>query len=420
MTRTSRVKLVALAALALLLTVPHMALAKLKLPDASAEIAKFTGLQFTPTELVGLFLFFDTTLSEPAGQSCASCHFPGAGFDDPDNDLPVSEGVIPGLFGTRNAPTMPYVAFLPDFGPNPNPFSLTGFQGGFFWDGRAATVADQAKQPFLNPVEMNNANKDEVVQKVSKTFYAGLFEDIWGVGVFDNTETAYDKIAESIAAFEKCQMLRQFNSKYDLFLAGKAKLTPLEEEGRLLFTTNFLNNPDPANTPQANCTFCHAIPNDNSAPHLFTDNDYHNIGVPPLTPATTQDIGLGGRTDIAPPAGGSFNGLFKTPTLRNIALSGPYGHNGFFTSLKEIVHFYNTRDVPEAGWPGPDVPDPITLAPTFLMGNLGLSDNQENAIVAFLETLTDRGLKSLDRLAKHVDNMRHQDEQQNKGSGKGK
>ena len=141
----------------------------------------------TPIQELGRELYFDENLSEPAGQSCASCHEPDFGFVDPDKGKPVSEGVIPGLFGGRNSPASAYAMYAP----------IRYFDGdeglwigGQFWDSRATgdvlgdPLADQALGPFLNPVEMANTSKAQVIADVAASDYAALFEEVWGPGLW--------------------------------------------------------------------------------------------------------------------------------------------------------------------------------------------------------------------------------------------
>jgi cytochrome c peroxidase len=185
------------------------------------------------------------------------------------------------------------------------------------------------------------------------------------------TDAAYNAIADSIAAYESSKMVNPFDSKYDRFLKGIDTFTPLELEGLRLFEGKAL------------CSQCH--PSGANSP--FTDFSYDNIGIPknPNNPvyATNPsfvDLGLGARL------GPAENGKFKVSSLRNIAISPPYGHNGYFKSLAEVVHFYNTRDV-DPKWPKPEVTENLN---TDELGNLGLTPAEENALVAFLKTLTDR------------------------------
>jgi len=333
-------------------------------------------LALTPQEQLGKLIYFDDNLSDPAGQACASCHHPDAGFADPDRNLPVSEGVIPGRFGNRNSPSAAYAVFFPEFS------YTTEAIGGQFWDGRAANLTEQAKGPFLNPVEMNNPDKAAVINKIKAAPYASLFEEVYGPGALDDVETAYHQMAGAIAAFEGTDELNRFTSKFDYVQAGLASLTQQERRGQMLFNG------------RANCSACHIAGmmgmggmGGGGGPVLFTDFRYHNLGLPrnqeyPFTLFDPEvvDLGLGGVLNIA-----GENGKFKTPHLRNIALTPPYMHNGVLETLKDVVHFYNTRDIPGL-WPAPEVPENVN---TTLLGNLGLSDADENDIVAFMLTLTD-------------------------------
>jgi cytochrome c peroxidase len=340
-----------------------------------------------PIELkqsLGSRLFFDTNLSTPPGQACASCHDPAAGFADPDSNVPVSQGVHIDRFGNRNTPTIAYAGFSPEFQGDQD----QGFVGGQFLDGRSANLVEQAKQPFLNPVEMANPDKLTVIQAVRNSDYANLFEQVYGAGSLDNTEAAFDQIADAIAAFENSDEVSPFTSKFDAFLAGQVALTAQETRGLNVFQGI------------GQCADCHLLP-------LFTDHTYSNLGVPrnPDNPFYDQppefnpdgaafvDLGLAANPRVLLP---SENGKFKVPTLRNVAITPPYMHNGVFQTLEEVVNFYNTRDVlPQcdpAGipgmncWPAPEVADNVD---TLRMGNLGLSSQEVADVVAFLQTLTD-------------------------------
>lgn len=375
-------------------------------------------LQAGDLEDLGEALYFDVNLSEPSGQSCASCHDPSFGFADPDSNLPVSEGVIPGLFGGRNSPSAAYAMYSPiRYLDETNGLWI----GGQFWDSRATgevlgdPLADQALGPFLNPVEMANTSKEQVVNAVAVSSYAELFEEVWGPDSLNYVEVAYDQIAWSIAAFERTASFAPFNSKYDAYLAacidaggdkdqcaqgkgqfgnkiGKQIFTKKERQGMKLFMGD------------AMCAACHVVEwteaaadvvvpgysPDGTVPPLFTDFTYDNLGVPKSTEypisGANIDFGLGhvvGDTDE--------DGKFKVMTLRNIELTAPYAHNGLFKTLKEITHFYNTRDVPGAlpngeSWPPPEYPATVNFNE---LGDLGLNDAQEDAIVEFMKTLTD-------------------------------
>ena len=309
------------------------------------------------------------------------CHDPAAGWADPDKSSPTSAGNIPGLFGNRNSPSDAYASFSPDFHFDA---ATTSYVGGQFWDGRAMNETEQAKGPILNPLEMNGANKQSVLDAIRTGPYADLFMNVWGANVFENTETAYDDLAASIAEYEKTSEVNSFSSKYDDVLRGTATLTDQEMRGFDLFNG------------KANCDNCHTSSADPaSGKVLFTDFSYDNLGVPKnpenkfysldvkYNPAGVNfiDLGLGGQLKIA-----SENGKFKVPSLRNIALTAPYMHNGYFMTLTDVVRFYNTRDVASAGWPAPEVAENVNKQD---LGNLNLTDSEIEDIVAFLNTLSD-------------------------------
>ena len=337
----------------------------------------------TPKQVVGKKLFFDANLSEPAGQSCASCHDPAFGFADPDQNMPTSQGIHRDRFGDRNTPTAAYAAFSPDFHYN----EIEGlFVGGQFVDGRAATLKDQAKGPFLNILEMANPDKATVVSKVANSSYATLFQQVYGFDAFFNIETAYDNIADAIADFEKTSFFSPFSSKYDTYLAGKATFNDLELLGLKVFEDE----------KKGNCAACHPSQPSNGIPPLFTDFTYDNLGVPrnennPFLHLPShfnkngrnhKDLGLGGATHVNNSA---QYGKFKVPTLRNIALTAPYMHNGVFKTLEEVVEFYNTRDI-DPKWSAPEVADNVNREE---LGNLKLTQEEINALVIFMTTLTD-------------------------------
>lgn len=379
----------------------------------------------TPMEQLGANLYFDEKLSQPTGQSCASCHDPDFGFVDPDAELPVSEGVLPSKFGNRNSPSASYAMYAPIFHYDKKEGLWIGGQ---FWDGRATgevlgdPLADQALGPFLNPVEMANSSKELVVRDVKNSSYADLFEEVWP-GSLDDTEVAYDNIALSIAAFERTALFAPFTSKYDQYLqlclaAGGKKdacaqgkgpkaegvaeghFTPEEWRGFQLFMGSNNNDGVLRNNEGAMCAACHiaewtvaadnvVVPDwspDGSVPPVFSDFTFDNLGVPknveyPLSATSPPDLGLG-------PISGDpdDNGKFKVMSLRNIGVTAPYAHNGLFKTLKEITHFYNTRDVDGAGWAEPEYPATVNGDE---LGDLGLSDADEDAIVSFMMTLSD-------------------------------
>jgi len=350
----------------------------------------------TAQEQLGKLLFFDARLSQPGGQSCATCHNPTTAFADPLGNPatghPTSAGVVHGRFGSRNAQSTSYAVFSPPlhFDPTMRPGIMEGmYVGGLFWDGRANTPADQVKEPFLNPLEMNNPDEAAVVAQVAQAPYVGLFRDVYGPNSLEDAETAYDNIADAISAYERTSEMNPFTSKFDYHLVGQAELTEAEARGYALFTS------------KAKCMNCHtATPQMPEGRVLFTNFGYQNTGVPknPDNPFYTQspshnpnggdfvDLGLGAV--VKDP---KQDGKFKIPSLRNVAKTAPYMHNGYFRALREIVRFNNTRDV-DPSWPAPEVAANVhrhspPMAGTF--GRLGLSDQEIDDIVAFLDTLTD-------------------------------
>jgi cytochrome c peroxidase len=356
-------------------------------------------------EELGKFLFFDTNLSTPPGQSCAACHAPATGFTGPDSavnaGMAVYAGAIHTRFGNRKPPSAAYggdspvLYFDEDEGL---------WIGGMFWDGRATgwvlgdPLAEQAQGPFLNPLEQNNPNAKFVVDRVAQSSYAYLFEQAWGLGSLNRKDVlgTYEQIARSIAAYERSAEVNPFSSKFDYYLKGQATLTAQEADGLALFEG------------KAMCSACHlSAPGPNGEPPLFTDFTYDNIGLPknPMNPfyyappsvnpdrGQWIDPGLGGFLKAAgypPEVYEPEWGKQKVPTLRNVD-KRPYpefvkafGHNGFFKSLEAIVSFYNTRDV--GMWPPPEVAENVN---TDELGNLGLTAEEEAALVAFMKTLTD-------------------------------
>ena len=356
-------------------------LAQKMVTDGSAFRAPPEGRPLTPKQELGKKLFFDKNLSTPVGQACADCHAPEKGFADPNPDVPVSQGVHKDRFGNRNDLPAAYAAFSPKFHYDPNEGL---YVGGQFWDGRAADLAEQAKGPFVNPLEMANPNEQAVIDKVRKSEYANLFKEIFGQGAFKDPNRAYDLVAEAIAAYEQSAELNRFSSKYDLYLKGKVALTEQEQRGLALFDDE----------KKGNCAACHpSKPGPDGEPPLFTDFTYDNLGVPKnpenpfyylpeqLNPDGVDfvDLGLGGVLNKP-----SENGKFKVPSLRNTAITGPYLHNGIFKNLRQVVVFYNNRDV--GPWPAPEVAANVNRDE---LGNLGLTEREIDDIVAFLLTLTD-------------------------------
>ncbi len=335
---------------------------------------------------VGRLIFFDASLSEPGGQSCATCHAPEKAFTDP-RGTDTSEGVIAGLFGARNAPTAAYAAFAPPFHWD----ATEGlYVGGQFLDGRAGTLKDQAQGPPLNPIEMHNADRDAYVAKVAAAPYATRLKTLHGADLFTDGARAFDAIAQAVAAFERTAEVSPFTSKYDAYLRGATVLTAPERRGLALFEG------------RAGCAACHPSTSDDpKVGPLFTDFTYDNLGVPrnaanpfygmpaSVNPAGAAfvDVGLAGNPQVIAEGRAAANrGKFKVPTLRNVARTAPYFHNGVFPTLKEVVAFYNRRDAEPARFGAPEVPENVNRTE---LGNLGLSEAEEDDLVAFLHTLSD-------------------------------
>lgn len=397
-------------------------------------------IKITKVEL-GEMIFFDTTLSQNRNQSCASCHDPSTGWTGPTTHFNATgaayEGSVKNRFSNRKPPTAAYASFNPVLHIIPQADNLV--VGGNFWDGRATgeklgtPVADQAQGPFLNPLEHALPNSACVVHRVCTGVYAEQFKQHWPdscniswpgtIEAFctNDNETftvdadiqaqinkAYDEIALTIAEFESSNKLNSFTSKYDYYLSGKVKLTAQELQGLELFNNKGM------------CAACHpSTSSDSEVPPLFTDFTFDNLGFPrnPENPFYTQhqfnsegmqwiDYGLGTFLASRPEwkhLAEENLGKHKVPTLRNVdkrpnpEFTKAFGHNGYFKSLKEIVHFYNTRDSlerckngstgeKENCWPAPEVSVNIN---TSELGDLKLTEAEEDAIVAFMKTLSD-------------------------------
>ena len=318
-------------------------------------------------EKLGMRLYNDKNLSFNGTQSCRNCHHHFSGFADITNHLhPYTNFVSTGADGVskggRNAPSAAYAGFSPILE------EINGeWVGGMFWDGRATgwtlgdPLAEQAQGPPTNPVEMKMPSEQAVIDVIKVSDYVNLWIRVFGKGSLDDVDAAYDKFGEAIAAYERSTDITKFTSKFD---TAATDFTAAEQAGQLLF--------------EANCAKCHSM--DETAfkapAPLFTNYEYANIGVPanPGIPSASADVGLGAVV------GKSQNGKFKIPTLRNIALSAPYSHNGYFPTLMEMLQFINSRE----GFT-PEVSDNLS----FDVGSLGLSDQELEDIQAFLLTLTD-------------------------------
>ena len=297
-------------------------------------------------------------------------------------------------FGNRNTPSIAYAAQTPVFSKD-----REGYLGGFFLDGRAATLADQALEPFINPIEMALPDHDALVEKVlANPNYVSLINEISGNAYTANHEQVLLIIKSALDRFQRSSIFSTFDSKYDRHLQGEEELTAQEERGRSLFFSQL-----------ANCSSCHLLNTANvTSNEVFTNYRYHNIGVPENTDARAlaaksvqfPDLGLFEHPDINDE---SKRGKFKVPSLRNVAVTAPYMHNGVFKNLKTAVHFYNqfivnnqsTRTNPETKkqWRPPEVGENISR--DLLRQGQPMDEQRVDAIVAFLKTLTDKRYETL-------------------------
>jgi cytochrome c peroxidase len=266
-------------------------------------------------------------------------------------------------------------------------------------------LAEQALGPFLNPLEQNNADATAVCDIVAQSSYSALFESVWGAGSLnctDGVDETYDRIGISIAAYERSAEVSPYTSKYDDYLSGATDLTEEELAGLALFDGI------------AGCASCHSSEIDSEIGHpTFSHFGYANLGLPrnennPFY-MMPEEWNSDGEAWIDPGLGGALQnmgydaevyasewGKHRVPTLRNVdRRPGPgftkaFGHNGYFKSIDEFVHYLNTRDVPGEGWLGMPWPGAeVTENMTDQVGDLGLTTDEEALLVAFLQTLSD-------------------------------
>jgi cytochrome c peroxidase len=284
------------------------------------------------TIALGRKLFYDPRLSKDNTVSCASCHNPNLGFSDGRR---IAQG-IGGLLGMRNTPTLLNAAYSP-------------IQ---FWDGRAASLEAQSAFPIANPLEMNQPHEVSVSKIGKDLAYKAEFAQAFGPG-----RVTLGIIQKSLASFERT--LLSGNSPFDQYQYGgnKQALTPAAIHGLAIFT-------DPK---RGNCAVCHTI---DTRYALFTDGKFHNTGAGVNGAGDFTDVGRFGQTKLE-----ADKGEFKTPTLRNVALTAPYMHDGSLKTLKDVVDFYAGGGNSN---PGLDKE----------MKSLNLSAQDRADLVTFLESLT--------------------------------
>jgi cytochrome c peroxidase len=355
---------------------------------------------FEGRSAIGRKIFFDPAFSEPAGTSCAACHDPDHGYSGVNgSERGVARGSRPGHFARRTAPSTMYLRFVPRFRIEWDDESdLPEGHGGFFWDGRASSLAELVRQPLLNPDEMANPSLDAIAQKLAKAPYAreiaAEFE-----GAFATTESALEALGFCLEAFLTSRALSPFSSRYDDYVRGEGQLSPLELRGLALFK----------DSEKGACNSCHHLDDTSTEVErsLFTDFGYDSVAAPRnaklALPAGSFDLGLCERHDARLHTDDPwYCGAFRTPSLRNVALRPSFFHNGTFSSLREVVRFYAVRgSTPEAAYPHAaldDLPAQYwqyvnTTTPPYnrQKGDAAALDDAEiDAIVAFLGTLTDR------------------------------
>lgn len=373
-------------------------------------------------EHLGERLFLDTNLSANRTQACATCHDPARAFIDGrrggDGGLPAASLGADGVsLGDRNSPTVAYARYAPAFAwgtrlrhnTDGDLAEYQGYLGGLFHDGRAPSLAQQAGAPPLNPIEMGMPSERSVVERiVADSEYVAAFERWYGPRVLEDDATAYAAMTEAIAAFERTDEFAPFDSRYDRSLLPPSNdrrytynpASPAAEGKALFFSTEFTNC--------AACHLLHAQGTASAREEPFSGFEYHNIGVPEnealreLNGAGT-DLGLGGVLDEP-----EEHGKFKTPTLRNVAVTAPYMHNGVFRELATVIRFYEHRKKRALGMPeetldpesgavfrGPEV-DRNLSDDELASGTKDLSEDEHVlALECFLLSLTDARYEAL-------------------------
>lgn len=357
----------------------------------------------------GEALFFDTSLSRHGNQACASCHDPGRAFAD-SRSLTIGAGASLGSdgasIGHRNAPALTYIAATPAFTLHdvtpPSSLAITQtkpadtIRGGFFWDGREPTLESQVLTPFINANEMGLHDLQELSDRVAANDHYQMY-----LGYQQTDIIAL--VADSLAAFLRSDIFNSYDSRYDRFVRGEITATAQETAGMgLFFSPGFTN-----------CSTCHqSATTAYAAKELFTNHRYENVGTPINTLLLSKN-GLGPDfrdTGLAmnPALSAEFdptdiNGRVKVSSLRNVAVTAPFMHNGVFADLDTVLRFYNHYNEsgnsgqlnPETGqpWATPNYPD--SIAHHKLTASFPLSDRQLSALRAFLHMLTDQRYEHL-------------------------
>lgn len=375
----------------------YLSLLRLPVFCITLTLTNAAGAETLSKAQLGATLFFDPALSASGEQSCATCHAPEHAFTDKrgrDVAAAVSLGGDGHSLGDRNAPSVTYAAFIPDFHRKADGV----YAGGLFWDGRAKDLAEQAGGPPLNPIEMAMREKRDVVKVLQDSdFYRASLKAHYGDDIFADTERAYAAMTDAIATYEREPEFATFDSRYDRYLRGELELTAEEELGRTLFFSQQFTN----------CNTCHQLKTSLTDPReTFSNYEYHNIGVPEHKALRGinakagvhgfRDDGLAENPLLHAPDD-TLRGRFRTPSLRNVAVTGPYMHNGVFNELRTVILFYNKYNTrsekrqinPETGerWREPEVAENISMEELEI--GPALDDQRVDALVAFLRALTD-------------------------------
>jgi cytochrome c peroxidase len=357
---------------------------------------------------LGRSLFFDPTLSASGKLACSSCHDPRHAFA-PANALAVQRGGVDGhSLGVRAVPSLMYAQNAPPFtehfvDDDGDDSIDQGPAGGRTWDGRAQSAHEQAALPLLSPFEMANANASAVVRKAQQGPHAAQFRAVFGAQIFAAPELAFKGLLLALESYQQRPAdFYPYTSKYDDWLKDAAALSAEEKRGLELFN-------DPV---KGNCARCHPSTLRRGAFPQFTDFGFAAIGVPRnrQIPANSNpgyhDLGLCGpwREDLRDRP--EYCGMFRTPTLRNVATRRVFFHNGAVHSLRDAVRFYAERDSRPAQWYPVNSGGAVQKfddLPAAFAANLdvqlpfgqrtaeaqALSNDDVDALVAFLRTLTD-------------------------------
>ncbi|WP_375508042.1 cytochrome-c peroxidase [uncultured Caballeronia sp.] len=390
----------------------HAASAAPQAGSYSASEAKSRAQVFAQVKLmtsVGEKMFMDPSLSGSGKLACASCHSPSHAFGPP-NGLSVQLGGSdmhrPGF---RAVPSLRYLQSVPQFTQHFHDSDDEGDEsvdagptGGLTWDGRVDHGADQARIPLTSSFEMGSTPA-QVVAAVKAAPYAGEFREAFGANVFDKDDKAFDAILRSLEAFEQTpQKFYPYTSKFDAFLAGKSKLNEAELRGLELFNDE----------NKGNCAACHISQRaKDGSPPQFSDFGLIAVGVPRnrALPINRDpkffDLGACGpeRHDLKGQS--EYCGIFRTPSLRNVATRKAFFHNGIYHSLDEVVRFYVQRDtnpekfypvahgkvqkfddLPKRYWSNINTEAPFDRKPGDAPA---MNEAEIKDVVAFLNTLTD-------------------------------